>query len=437
MLIKSLCVRDHVYSFSVPTGTPQRLPHRLTLTDERHLTLIYDVQPVTRRPSPSPWILPCANKHRKKQRRLSSSLRASDIDIIPIEEETGYTTSSSECLHGEACTLDHHENQKDTDGEDIFYLDSIYTDSSLVNPSLLGVGIKPSSVIMILPIITPFLAYMTYDDTARGFAYLFDLLAKERNWVPVDGGTYQAKIIAPAINGIVVPAISILFAILTGNTVTTLRQRQIDIHTFLNCEAGDLRLLSSMVDCYPQSNMKDKCREYLTQYTCRLIAESSSKPQFGSTDSEMNGFVSTLNDLACITDEKVNGKYINDSPPATVLSESYGAVVRLNNLRSSRITALQSTFPVLHYGILLLLAGSICVAFLLETNQELLIFLNAIQLRILWTMLIGSISALGVVCYDLSGPFRGSYQISNAVTQLRSIRDTMRAVTNDATDLNE
>ena len=140
---------------------------------------------------------------------------------------------------------------------------------------------------------------------------------------------------------------------------------------------------------------------------------------FGSTDSEMNAFVATLNDLTIDADESGLG------PPATVLSESYGAVVRLNSIRSSRITALQSTFPVLHYGILGLLASSILLAFLLafllETNQELLIFLNAIQLRILWTMLIGSISALGIFCWDLSFPFNA------AVDQLKTIRDMIKA----------
>lgn len=48
---------------------------------------------------------------------------------------------------------------------------------------------------------------------------------------------------------------------------------------------------------------------------------------FGSTDSEMNAFVATLNDLAIDADESGLG------PPATVLSESYGAVVRLNSIR--------------------------------------------------------------------------------------------------------
>mmetsp|Transcript_5412 Transcript_5412/g.7666 ORF Transcript_5412/g.7666 Transcript_5412/m.7666 type:complete len:432 (-) Transcript_5412:44-1339(-) len=339
----------------------------------------------------------------------------------PIELLTVDVSMETNCSDGEMCSLE-YDGDVEMD-EDMFFLDSVY-----MNPDQ-ATTIKLSNMIMIIPVVSPVLAYMTYDDVARGFNFLFQILAREQTWVAVDGGAYQAKIIAPAINGIVVPAISILFATLTGNTVTTLRQRQVDIHAFLNCEAGDLRMLTSLVDCYPISFKRLKSLEYIEQYTCRLIAESRSRAVFGSTDSEMNGIISTLNELAGSTP---CGEGNCEAPSGTILSESYSAVVRLNNCRSNRITAVQSTFPILHYGILLLLAGSICVAFLLETNQELLIFLNAVQLRILWTMLIGSMSALGVVFYDLSGPFRGSYKASNAIIQLRSIRDTLRVMVETA-----
>ena len=48
----------------------------------------------------------------------------------------------------------------------------------------------------------------------------------------------------------------------------------------------------------------------------------------------------------------------------------------------------------------------------METNQDLLLFLSAIQLRILWSMLIGTFSALAVVNYDMRDPFRGSCKYS-------------------------
>lgn len=345
-----------------------------------------------------------------KRGRAYTSIHAETLDSSE--------TLQDECEEpnpGDRCSLDQHKTITKNEG---FYLDSQpvkTTYKPLINP------------IFILPLIAPFIAYMTYDDVARLFDVFINVLAYERKWVPADGGAYQAKIIAPAINGIVVPTISILFATLTSNTISSLRQRQIDIHTCLNSEAGDLRVLSMLVDAYPMNSQKVRCREYLDQYTSRLIAESAdsktSKVMYGSTDSEMNGFVAALNQLA-------NGRS-KSSPPDVVLSQSYGAVVRLNTIRSSRITALQSTFPVLHYAILELLAASICIAFLVETDQEVLIFLNLIQLRILWTMLIGSITALTVVCWDLSFPFTGSYIISNAVDQLMTIRDTVRAASED------
>lgn len=347
-------------------------------------------------------------------------VQSKSFNEIDKKNSSSMIPKELECPDGEICHIDH---DIDTPGS-LFYLNSIPVSKSETH------WFNP---IMMLPIITPIFAYMTYDDVAKLFDLFVKILNQDKTWTAVDGGAYQAKIIAPAINGIVVPTISILFATLTSNTVTTLRTRQIDTHTFLNCEAGDLRLLSSMVESFPDSVLKSRCLEYLKQYTCRLIAESqdesvTARSSFGSTDSEMNGFITTLNALAC-EDGLSSGKI---GPASTILSESYGAVVRLNSSRSSRITTLQSTYPILHYFILAILAGSICVAFLLETNQELLIFLNAIQLRILWTMLIGSFTALGVVCYDLSGPFRGSYRVSNAVDQLQTIRDMLKVVTEDS-----
>lgn len=250
-----------------------------------------------------------------------------------------------------------------------------------------------------------------------------DFLDTGRQWIAVDGGAYQAKIIAPAVNGVVIPSISILFATLISNTVSSLRQRILDIREAINMEAGDLRVLTTMVDAYPDNCEKAKCRSYLIQYVSRLIAESRPGVNVNSLeptgmDSEMYGMLGQLNEISSDDDIVV---------PGNLLSESYGAVMRLNNERCRRISALQSTYPSLHYIIVSMLAISICVAFLMETNQELLIFLNSIQLRILWTMLVGTFSALAVICYDLCDPFAGSNMLSKSVNQLVTIRSALRA----------
>ena len=270
-----------------------------------------------------------------------------------------------------------------------------------------------------IPTVTPFLAFMTYEQIASISDETIQFLA-QNTWVAVDGGVYEAKMIAPAINGVVVPAITILFATLLSNTVSTLRQRQQDVRTSINIEAGELRTLSSMVDSFSPNNDQAKCRSYLLQYTSRLIAESQPGTKFQNLvagDSEMNGFLATLNHMA-VTSSLTS---------SVLLPQSYAAVIRLNSERSRRVSCLQSTFPALHFGILTVLAMSICLAFLMETNLDVLIFLSAVQLKILWTMLIGTFSALGVVCYDLGDPFRGSYQIAKTVNQLYTIRLAVKA----------
>lgn len=291
----------------------------------------------------------------------------------------------------------------------------------------------------------PLLAYETYESTAL----LFDrtvVFISNNNWVAVDGGQYQANIITPAINGLVVPSIALLFATMVANTINTLRLRQLQIRTSLNTEANDLRMLTTMVDSLPKElrNVKNHLREYIIQYASRVIAESRPgltvdlQMFLGSMDIEMNGYLGLLNKLAMgsygtmysdtmlpsnhnSTINDFDSDIVNDlnlTPkqlqiatqflPSSILQEQYDALTRLRAERSIRLSALQSTYPTLHYVILTLLAGSICTTFLMETNQELLIFLSAIQLRILWAMLIGTFSSLAVVNYDLRDPFRGS-----------------------------
>ena len=289
-----------------------------------------------------------------------------------------------------------------------------------------------------IPLLMPVLAYSTYEPTAQLFDSLVELISNN-NWVAVDGGAYQSSIITPAINGLVVPSMSLLFATLIANTINTLRQRQLQIRTSLNIEANDLRMISVMVDAMPAELYltKNHLRQYLIQYATRVISESEPGLSFdnqklmGSIDSEINGFLRVLTSMGIsqystmyvdtmlpaagyTIDEArfenvekelgVSGRQRQISSPFLppyVFGEVYDALTRLRHERSVRLSALQSTYPPLHYAILSLLGCSICLVFLMETNQNVLIFLTAIQLRILWAMLIGTFSSLAVVNYDM------------------------------------
>ena len=295
-------------------------------------------------------------------------------------------------------------------------------------------GISMDDIMRLTPFVVPVVAYAFYDDIASSFAFLLDITAK-RNFVPVDGGAYEAKIIAPAINGVVIPAISLLFANLIATTVTTLRQRQLDIRFAINMEASQLRILNSMIGNFPSPKARLQCWSYLAQYTSRLIAESQPTVNVDSLDSsfdsELNGLLNELNRISYndvnYDDGDAAATTTQKEIPGSVLGTCFSSCTALFEQRSKRITALRSIFPPLHFVIVANLALSILTAFLLETDQVLLVFLNAVQLKILWTMLVGTFTALAIVCYDLGNPFRGSYQISKSVNQLYTIRLTLRA----------
>ena len=121
--------------------------------------------------------------YRRTTLRTSSSSNNNEKGNFILEIESDYEEDVDweKC---ESCSLEHHTE------EEGFFLASIPTaktkrDTPFLNP------------ILIIPILTPILAYMTYDDVARLFNTFFNLLTQDRKWVPVDGGQYQAKIIAP------------------------------------------------------------------------------------------------------------------------------------------------------------------------------------------------------------------------------------------------
>lgn len=75
---------------------------------------------------------------------------------------------------------------------------------------------------------------------------------------------------------------------------------------------------------------------------------------------------------------------------------------------------------------------SIMGCFLIESDQEILAFLDALELQILFTMLVGVFSASAVLVFDLSEVFLGQYRVTPTVAQLTVIRDTLPSGTGDS-----
>ena len=187
----------------------------------------------------------------------------------------------------------------------------------------------------------------------------------------------------------------------------TLRARQVEVRKCLNTEAGELRAMEYLLPAYKDPQIQQNCRQYLIQYCSRIIAESQS-------DWATSGIIDTTRGM----DSELFGVLINLSrlveteTPALIVDSSIQSMTRLRMARQDRITALSSTYPTLHYWILGILAIGECTGFLMEADQELLVFLNAIQLKILWSMLVSTFVACFTVFYDLLNPFYGGYQVS-------------------------
>ena len=94
-------------------------------------------------------------------------------------------------------------------------------------------------------------------------------------------------------------------------------------------------------------------------------------------------------------------------------------------MRAERLAQLTATYPPIHWAVMSLLGGSILFGFLIESDQSQVQFLDAIQLRILFTMLAGAAAGTAVLCYDLSDPYRGSFTVARAADQFYSLRAAM------------
>jgi len=259
----------------------------------------------------------------------------------------------------------------------------------------------------------------------------------------VDGQAYQIAILTPTIIGIIVPTVSVLFGTLVSTSVSTLRSRQMEIRSKLNEESCDIRILESAITSMRTDVVEDDVAEdqaesepvsamrqqrllgYLEDYVTRIISESrpgvdAERLEYvGAADSEMSGVVIELHDA-------VRHPLASAQPGLSqLIGEALGIVGRLNGNRSARISALQSSYPPIHFGILMLLGGSIVMVFLIESDQEVLAFLTAIQLKLLFSVIVGVMASTAFLLGDLSDPFRGSYCITPATSQLFTIRDAM------------
>lgn len=230
--------------------------------------------------------------------------------------------------------------------------------------------------------------------------------------------------LTPAINGIIIPGLAITGGTLVGITVSSLRQRQLDVRANLNKEACDLTFLEIALanGLGPGSATEDtglypRVLLYLRQYVNRILKESSPDVDIrllgrsGVADTELCGMLSAME--FCGVPEGLKTKVEN-------------SVKSLHDERAVRIACLSTAFPEIHWIILALLAISIIVCFLVETDQSEGRFLyelpeNSFRLRLIFALQVGTFSGLTALCGDLNDVFRGSFNLSDSTEQFRTI----------------
>ena len=97
----------------------------------------------------------------------------------------------------------------------------------------------------------------------------------------------------------------------------------------------------------------------------------------------------------------------------------------LNAQRSARLAILLTGYPFQHWLIIGLLYISVILCFLEESDGAALQFLGGVQLRGLFTILVGGAAAMSSLLIDLNDPFRGNFCIKQTTDQLKQLVITL------------
>jgi len=246
---------------------------------------------------------------------------------------------------------------------------------------------------------------------------LFGLVRKA--WIPpnIDEINLQTNVVTQVVNGPVITSLSVVFASLISMTISNLHGRQIAVNQSLIGEVHQLRLLealflSSVVDHVTEKDhtlaitLLEKYRAHLFADGFSTRSEQSSSHLY--VESTLPAFLEWTFNVQCSAKPKRGQSF--DS----VLDEVRTIVVGILTERRNRWKSLLAVhFPPVHYAVLALLALCISISFLVATAQAGVLFSTEGQssCRLLWVVLQTTLSALGVLCWDLSRPFRGAYVI--------------------------
>lgn len=229
------------------------------------------------------------------------------------------------------------------------------------------------------------------------------------------------------VTGMFMPAIGLLFAMLSSTAVVTLRQRQEDCRNVLNLELAALRMLVSMVDdrevvllLYEYARALDV---ETFSHRANGISYRANHGGFGDADEHhrREQVFAYADDILHAAIRRVN--------VLRMRGEVETEVRELVALRSRRRATLDTGLPQVHFTIIGVLGFSILFSFVLLVAGE-QSWLEVPAVTIMWTLMLGVFTWGAILIADLRDPFRGHYRLSRArmrrtIRLLRKSQETL------------
>jgi len=171
----------------------------------------------------------------------------------------------------------------------------------------------------------------------------------------------------------------------------------------------DLQLLSLHTNFFP-SKYKKPMRKLIGQFTTNFKSaclDPSTSDESRQKLNDENQLI--LGDIMIQLHEFNQDGEVEKNDKA--MDEAYDRLNDVIKRRSNLENLYEACFPLWHYGSICILGLGICLIFLILTDKPALLLLGDFQLRVCWSILLGSFSMLTVTIVDLITPLQGGYKI--------------------------
>ena len=255
--------------------------------------------------------------------------------------------------------------------------------------------LQRDSKIWIMPFLVGSTAFTFFPQTIQTFHNVVEFLSF---------GQYTGELsddIRPVINGPVTLTISILFGSLVSMTISTLYERQTEIHKVGIATVNEARYIQFLAEGLnePQrSIIKDQVKVFTLQRLQTFFRGDMFAKE--NRNNDINPLLLTLHEVS----QYDNGPYV---------SELYVSLRNLKQIWIDYVAAVQKSFTPAHYINLGLQATTLLIILLWETDDTALLEAHPFELRVAWTLLLSTLASLWAIIGDLNTP------VSNIITMIR------------------